>query len=167
MTNPTNIFNYVPHDVTQWKIAPFLTAEERATFNSVLEQPERVYKKFPKDFAEKHAVKIAYAAQDRHAARINFFMTSARDAPEDSWTEYAIQGVNAMGKYVDFFTKPVAVALFKYRARKPNAKQAITELTNTLGDDTIYADFITEAFREKVLKAIDVIKSIVPEKHVS
>jgi hypothetical protein len=41
MTN-TMIFAYIPHEITQWKILPFLTPKEQATFNSVLEQPERI-----------------------------------------------------------------------------------------------------------------------------
>jgi len=159
-------FRYVPHDVLQWELSPFLNTYERATFNAVLDPTERVHKRFPKDFAEKHAVRMAYEAQKNHVTLINYWLVLARDAPEESLTEYMIQAVYAAGRYADFFTKPVAAALFKYRSNKNNVSQVVRELTNVLSDDSIYADFMTHEIRTKILHAIAIVKSMVPEKHV-
>ena len=159
-------FRYVPYDVLQWELSPFLNSGDRANFNAVLDPTERVHKRFPKDFAEKHAVRMAHEAQKNHVTLINYWVLLARDAPEDSWTEYAIQGAYAAGKYADFFTKPVAAPLFKYRSNKNNVSQAVRELTNLMGDDTIQADFMTHEIRTKILRAIAIVKSMVPEKHV-
>ena len=44
-TNPSNIFNAVPHAVLQWVLSPFLVAEERGNLNAVLEPTERISRK--------------------------------------------------------------------------------------------------------------------------
>jgi len=166
MTNPTNIFNFVAHDVLQHVLSPFLNAEDRFNLNAVLEPTERIFKRFPKDFAEKHAVRIAYMAQKCHAERINFWTSRAGTTRDESWKEYAIHGVNAVGKYADFFSKPVAAALFKYRAGRNHAASMISELTHTLSDESIHVSFMTDKIRAKIYGAIGVINSLTPEKHV-
>jgi hypothetical protein len=52
-----NIFQSVPHDVLNHVMAPFLDANDRTTFNQVNHPFERVYKKFPTDYAiKKHLI---------------------------------------------------------------------------------------------------------------
>ena len=165
MTNPTNIFNFVAHDILQYVLNPFLEPIERAAFNTVLEPTERVFKRFPKDFAEKHAVKIAYAAQKRHADRINFWTESANNVPDDSWKQYAAHGVDAIGQYAEFFTKPVAAPLFKYRSERNHAARITSELTGALHKDSMYETFMIEEIRVKIYYAVGVINSLKSEKH--
>ena len=165
-TNPTNIFNFIPHDVTQHVLNPFLEPEDRANFNAVLEPTERVFKRLPPNFAEKHAIRIAYAAQKRHADRINFWTDRASNIPDDSWKKYAAHGVNAVGKYADFFTKPVAAALFKYRTEMNHADRVTTELMDHYSEESFYTIFMSDAIRTKIAYAINAINAIVPEKHV-
>ena len=53
----TNVFSRLPWDM-KWEISTFLQRDDGANFNEVLRRDERVYKKFKKDFALKHALRI-------------------------------------------------------------------------------------------------------------
>ena len=53
----TNVFSGLPWDM-KWEISTYLQRDDGANFNEVLRRDERVYKKFPKDFALKHALSI-------------------------------------------------------------------------------------------------------------
>ena len=153
-TNPTNIFNFVPHDVTQWVLNPFLTAEDRANFNAVLEPTERIYKRLPVDFAIKHSVKAFASTQKAHVARITEAMDLCYELLErgaDSHTP-----LQPLTRYVDFILSSQAKLIFQHRAK---AKQsAINDLNLFLDENECPFDrFMCMKMRVRILDAIDVV----------
>ena len=153
-TNPTNIFNFVPHDVTQWVLNPFLTAEDRANFNAVLEPTERIYKRLPVDFAIKHSVKTFASAQKAHVARI----TEAMDLCEELLQRGADSHtpLRPLARYVDFILSSQAKLIFQHKAK---AKQsALNDLNLFLDENECPFDrFMCMKMRVRILDAIDVV----------
>lgn len=161
MTN--NIFNYVAHDVLQYVLNPFLTADDRFNFNAVIEPPERIAKKFPKNFAESHALRIAHERQTFHAKRLN---NIGREINESS-TEL-ILGVFAerLSEYADFLLNPISRPLFVYRTTANNKERMIENLLSQLDEENYATPFMPAYIRAKILRAVEVIDRLVPEKHV-
>lgn len=158
----TNIFNFIPLDVLQYVINTFLTPEERGNFNAVLEPTERVFKKFPTNFAEKHALKIAYKAQMRHANLLNYLA----DNQAVNESAYLSAGAFALGDYADFFTKPVAHPIFVWRAECNHKAQIIAELTESVSAGSGRAPFMTDEIRTKIARAIAMIETHVAVKQI-
>ena len=67
----TNVFSGLPWDMKR-EISTFLERDDGASFNEVLRRDERVYKKFPKDFALKHALRILREEHNSIMRRIQF-----------------------------------------------------------------------------------------------
>jgi hypothetical protein len=154
-TNPTNIFNFVPHDVTQWVLNPFLEPEDRANFNAVLEPTERVYKRLPTDFAIKHFVKTFATLQKAHVTRITEAMELCEEilvgnAPNDE------SPLGPLSRYVDFIVSPQAKLIFQHKAK---AKQsALNDLNLFLNEDECPFDrFMGMKLRIRILDAIDLV----------
>ena len=154
-TNPTNIFNFVPHDVTQHVLNHFLTPEDRANFNAVLEPTERVYKKFSTDFAIKHGLKAFLTAQK---ARVPAVARSIRDC-----YELAIIGImkadknilRSIAAYVDFTSSLEAQLVFQY---KIGAKEsALNDLSLFLDEEESVARFIGPKLRGRIEDAISIV----------
>jgi hypothetical protein len=154
-TNDTNIFNFVPHDVTQYVINPFLTVEDRANFNAVLEPTERVYKRFPTDFAIKHSVKAFASAQKAHVTRI----TEAMDVCYDLLDQGIDSDSNPLGplsRYLTFIISPQAKLIYQHKAK---AKQsALNDLNLFLDEQHCPFDrFMCMKMRVRILDAIDLV----------
>lgn len=158
MTNPTNIFNFVPHDVLQHVVSPFLDSGDRANFNAVLEPTERVYKKFPKNFSVKFAVKIALLTQRCHMARINYMVEN-----EDNLGAGSVRmAVKWIGLYADFLVKPMTLPLFKYSKTGVSKKKAMSDLSIMIADDFVFVAFMTDEVKQKIRHAMSVIQAIQP-----
>ena len=153
-------FRCVPHDVLQWELNRFLSVTDRAAFNTVMEQPERIYKRFPKDFAEKHAVRAALRHQRSHVAKINYMAENEDNLGRGE----VMMAVDLIGKYADFLVKPIAAPLFKYRTH--TKEKALGDLATISGDDYVFSEYMTLEVKEKLLRAMRVIRSIPTEKHV-
>ena len=154
-TNPTNIFNFIPHDVTQHVMNPFLTAEDRANLNAVLEPTERVYKRLPSDFAIKHAVKAFASVQKAHVARITEAMDACYDLLEQG-IDRDSKPLRPLARYIDFIISPQAKLIFQHRAK---AKQsALNDLNLFLDEQECPFDrFMCMKMRVRILDAIDLV----------
>jgi len=154
-TNPTNIFNFIPHDVTQHVMNPFLTAEDRANFNAVLEPTERVYKRLPSDFAIKHSVKAFASAQKAHAARITEAMEVCYDLLEQG-IDRDSNPLRPLARYIDFIISPKAKLIFQHKSK---AKQsALNDLNLFLDEQECPFDrFMCMKMRVRILDAIDLV----------
>jgi hypothetical protein len=152
-TNPTNIFNFVPHDVTQYVMNPFLTAEDRANLNGVLEPTERVFKRLPKDFALKHSIKAFASVQKAHVARINEAMDLCYELEQGVVSQSPL---GPLARYVVFILSPQAKLIFQHRAK---AKQsALNDLNLFLDENECPFDrFMCMKMRVRILDAIDVV----------
>jgi len=158
MTNPTNIFNFVPHDVLQHVVSPFLNSGDRANFNAVLEPTERVHKKFPKNFPLKFAVKIALLTQRCHMARINYMVDNGDNIGAGS-VRVAVRWI---GLYADFLVKPMTLPLFKHSSNGLSKKKALSDLSIMISDDFVFVDFMTDEVKQKIRRAMSVIQAIEP-----
>jgi hypothetical protein len=149
-------FTRIPYDVIQWEINRFLEPCDRAAFNTVMEWPERTYKRFPKGFADMHAYKIAYATQRRYAFLLNYLTDKAANSYFDSNIIKAKTKI--MVKYAEFFSKQVALPLFKHRPE--NRQRVISELENALSEDSDLLDFMTLENHATLLHTIDYVKGV-------
>ena len=151
-----SIFICVPEDVIKWVIIPFLTIDDRLAFNAALEPTERVYKKLPKDFVSKHALRIAYTAQRHHAHMINYL--AHRAAASHYRKAYALATITEIKLYTDFLMKPVAAPLFIY-GDSANAKaKAVSDISHFLSD-SIIESYMTDEVRDKIRKTIAYVES--------
>jgi len=161
MTN--NIFNYVAHDVLQYVLNPFLTADDRANFNAVVEPPERIAKKFPKNFAESHALRMAHKRQSFLAKRLNDIGREIDESSDENILGYFVE---RLSEYADFLLNPISRPLFAYRTTPRNKERMIENLLSQLDEDNYTTPFMPAYIRAKILRAVEVIDAIVPEKHV-
>ena len=56
-----NPFDHVPLDILQFVLGPFLDQETMIAFNQVTDPRERIYRRFPKDYAIKHHIGVLVA----------------------------------------------------------------------------------------------------------
>lgn len=73
MSSNTNVFSMLPWDMKH-TIASYL--ETTSTFNEVLRRDERVYKKFPADYALTHALCILKQEHNSIVRRIQIFVNA-------------------------------------------------------------------------------------------
>ena len=156
-TNPSNIFNVVPHAVLQWVLSPFLVAEERGNLNAVLEPTERISRQLGKDVAIVHVLRAIIAGQRIRAKDIN-------DLNEQRQTrDVKLALGRAIDRYIAFMGHPLTAMLFQYRA---GAKAgAIRELEMFLSDD--YFGILTSRSRYALRDALDHVKGIQFIRHVA
>ena len=103
-----NIFQSVPHDVLNHVIAPFLDANDRTTFNQINHPFERVYKKFPTDYAiKKHlsVMKNKYNLMCRRQEELSETLIAAEE-----WLLDASQELTLAYETVDLATAATAAA---------------------------------------------------------
>ena len=75
----TNPFAHIPYDVLQYVLNGFLTSADRFNFNQVLEPQERIYKRFPKDYAIRHQVLVSKRLWNSITNRVNANIESEGD----------------------------------------------------------------------------------------
>lgn len=155
-------FRRVPYDVLQWELNRFLTMTERATFNSVQEQPERIHNPFPKNFARKFAAKIALKAQRAHVRRINYMV----DNEDNMGAGDARMTIKWIGLYADFLVKPMALPLFKYSKTGEMKVKALSDLETMIHEDFVFSNFMTDEVSGKIRHAMRVIGTIDSERQV-
>jgi hypothetical protein len=63
-----SVFARLPQDMLQYEIARFLNHRDILSFNEVLKNGERVYKKLPVDYAIKHHILVCKGQFDKIAA---------------------------------------------------------------------------------------------------
>jgi len=155
-TNPTNIFNFVPHDVTQWKINSYLTATDRCNLNAVLEPTERIYTKFPTDFAIKHSLKTFLMAQRRQAARLSDAMAACNRLIEKDELKADVKILRVLTQYVSFCSSLQAMLIFQYcGATKKGALHDLGLLVDIEGPTE---RFISPKLRDDILDTIDLVE---------
>ena len=163
MMNPTNIFNFLPYDVTQWKISPFLEADERAAFNMVLEPTERVWRRLPRDFAIKHSLRTFITAQKRHVARIAYFMENSDIVIREDYSRK--MAMRAFKYYVSFISSLQARLIYEYKDKAK--KGAFNDLSIFMDDDFPYLQYVTQKFRDQMYEALSFVEESVFIRDIS
>ena len=154
-TNPTNVFNFVPQMVTLKVINPFLTAEDRANFNAVLEPTERIYKKLPTDFAIKHGLKTFLTVQKTRIPSVTEAMRECQELIIMGITKADKTTLRSIRRYVQFISSLQARLIFQYKAR---AKQsALNDLHLFLNEEECVARFIGPKLRQHIEDAISIV----------
>jgi len=145
-TNPTNIFNFVPHDVTQWKISPFLDPNDRAAFNAVLEPTERVYRPFPTDFAIKHSLKTFIRAQRNHMVLLRQIVIDSNIILGDQ--KLLNKAMRIIKNYVAFIGSIQAKLIYEYKeGAKPSA---LRDLSQIVDEEFPYESYMTQTLRDQI-----------------
>jgi len=157
MSNPTNIFNFVAHDILQYVLNPFLTADDRFNLNAVLEPTERIFKRFPTDFAIKHSLKAFITTQKRCSIRSAEIIAQLDRITPDKNT------MKPLRHYVTFLTSLHAKLIFEYRMEAKRG--ALRDLHFFLDEDSI-ATFIGPKLRQRILDAIDIVEDTTFLRHI-
>ena len=145
-TNPTNIFNFVPHDVTQWKINSFLDPVDRAAFNAVLEPTERVYRSFPTDFAIKHSLKTFIRAQRNHMVLLRQIIVDSNIILGNQ--KLLNKAMRIIKNYVAFIGSIQAKLIYQYKeGSKPSA---IRDLNHLLNEEFPYESYMSQTLRDQI-----------------
>lgn len=145
-TNPTNIFNFIPYDVTQWKINSFLEPVDRAAFNSVLEPTERVYRPFPTDFAIKHSLKTFITAQRNHMVLLRQIIVDSNIILGDQ--KLLNKAMRIIRNYVAFIGSLQARLIYEYKeGAKPSA---LRDLNHLLDEEFPYESYMSQTLRDQI-----------------
>jgi hypothetical protein len=154
-----NIFNFIPYDVTQYVLNPYLTSEDRGNFNAVLEPTERVYRPFPKDFAIKHCLKTFASVQKEHVARISAAMDECYELIENGiGPDSNPNPLAPLSRYINFIISPQAKLMFQHKSK---AKQsALNDLNLFLDEQECPFDrFMDMKMYRTILHAIDIVQN--------
>jgi hypothetical protein len=120
-----SVFTALPQDMLQWEINRFLDPLSRLQWNEVLKKDERVYKKFPRDYAIKHQFKISYASY-RSVAPAFLFVALAHPSAAPN----ALKAFRLLKKLFAWFKDPKNHIVFMYTAgRKENFLENIAQWT--------------------------------------
>jgi hypothetical protein len=68
-----NPFDRVPLDILQNVLGPFLNQETMIALNQVTDPRERIYRKFPKDYAIKHHIRVLILKWKSIMLKINIY----------------------------------------------------------------------------------------------
>jgi hypothetical protein len=113
-----SVFTALPQDMLQWEINRFLDPLSSLNWNEVLKKDERVYKKFPKDYAIKHQIKISHKNYEDLAWRLQISLDRVEVAGRLN-EMHAPKAVKLLRKYFAFFKDPKnQVVLMYIKGRK-------------------------------------------------
>jgi hypothetical protein len=119
-----SVFTALPQDMLQHEIAHFLTHTDVLNFNEVLKNNERVYKKFPKNHAIKHQIRLSYATYQEIATALNFSLGRVSDG---GWDHIHVpKAVKLLKRYFSWFKDPKNhIVLMYIKGRKEQFLQSI------------------------------------------
>jgi hypothetical protein len=110
------IFSKLPQDMLQHEIARFLDHRDVFAFNEVLDRNERVYKKFPKDYALRHHILRAQALHTTLSKEAQILINNAHN---HNWTVINKMPLaplaKALKKLFDFLADPINKPIFMYQ----------------------------------------------------
>lgn len=117
-----SVFTALPQDMLQWEINRFLDPLSRLHWNEVLKKDERVYKKFPKDYAIKHQIELAQQAYKEIAWKLQLSLGCiGGEGPEGGGWEQpdVLKSVKLLKSYFAWFKDPKNhIVLMHIEARK-------------------------------------------------
>jgi hypothetical protein len=102
-----NPFDYVPLDILQFVLGPFLDQETMIAFNQVTDPRERIYRRFPKDYATKHHIRVLTIKWSTMLQKINRYQDEA------SW----LKNDTTIVKLLNDQTVPVNLIIFMHYYR--------------------------------------------------
>ena len=123
-----SVFTALPQDMLQWEINRFLDPLSCLQWNEVLKKDERVYKKFPNDYAIKHQLRLSYASYQAIANALSFSLGRVSDG---GWEHIHVpKAVKLLKRYFSWFKDPKNhIVLMYIKGRKEQFLQCIGEWT--------------------------------------
>ena len=105
-----SVFTKLPQDMLQWEVACFLDHRDILSFNEVVRKNERVYKKFPADYALKHALITKRLHYETIATRLNIMLNYL-----NNWEcRRPAQAEKELKKIFAFLKDPLNAFIFMY-----------------------------------------------------
>ena len=167
---PNNPFSSLPYDMKQYEISFYLDPVSRAAFNQVLKKDERVFKKFPKDYALKHQIITVRSSYEIIAMRGNELMERFYQEVERHPDEYVnpSKAVRQLIKFFSFLKNPLNSCIFKYQRK---VKEKVLEDLKfwIAGDDAINDNSPHDGLymRQSAKEAYEVVSTIPFVRHVN
>ena len=144
----------------QWEINRFLDPLSSLQWNEVLKNDERVYKKFPKDYAIKHQIKVSHQAYQDIALKLQFSLGRVSDGGWDA--VHVPKSVKLLRKYFAFFKDPKNhVVLMYIKDRKARFLEDIgdwAELDMELYESLSQPE--VEALRREALETLNLVADV-------
>jgi hypothetical protein len=146
-------FSKLPQDMLQHEINRYLDPNSRGDFNAVLKSSERVYKKFPTDYALKHAILTAHKTCRTIVSELYYNLENIGGGIVDSrGVSFERKSVKCLRRLFAFFKNPHNSVIFMYISDlKDISISLITSLTESnldlyyRLDSCLVADLKTEA----------------------
>jgi hypothetical protein len=135
-----SVFTALPQDMLQWEINRFLDPLSRLQWNEVLKKDERVYKKFPKDYAIKHQIRLSSV----NLWKIDSFLCETQDLrepPEDISIEEAVKELKA---YFNWYKDPKNHLVVMYI--EGFKEESLEEIRKWSQFDELYFEFWDDEF---------------------
>ena len=155
-----SVFTALPQDMLQHEIAHFLTHTDVLNFNEVLKNNERVYKKFPKNHAIKHQIRLSYATYQEIATALNFSLGRVSDG---GWDHIHVpKAVKLLKRYFSWFKDPKNHILLMYiKGRKEHFLRHIgTWAQHDLHHYEELDEFDVELLRNEALEVSNLLAQI-------
>ena len=125
-----SVFTALPQDMLQWEINRFLTHKDALNWNEVLKKDERVFKKFPKDYAIRHQIKRSYENYQEIAWKLQISLNRVEVAGYLN-EMHAPNSVKLLKKYFAFFKDPKNHVVLMYtQGLKGSFLQSISQWTD-------------------------------------
>jgi len=162
-----SVFTALPQDMLQYEAARFLTHADALEFNEVLKNNERVYKKFPNDYAIKHQIHISHDSYQELATALQF---SLERTTLFGWQDIHLpKVVNSLKRYLAWFKDPKNHVILMYiKGRKARFLENIGEWTQL--DMELYENLSgpeVELLRDEALEVLMLVARIPFIRNVS
>ena len=161
-----SVFTALPQDMLQWEINRFLDPLSRLQWNEVLKKDERVYKKFPADYAIKHQVKLAHASYHSFARDLQFSLGRLADG---GWEDVHLpKALKLIKKYFAWFKDPKNhVVLMYVKGRKEIFVESMTLWTEHMEFYENLSAPEVDALRNEAQEVVALISAVPFIRHIS
>jgi hypothetical protein len=127
-------FTKLPQDMLQYEINRHLDPLSRAEFNGVLKPDERIYSKFPANYALKHAILTSHKAYHAIVSELNYNLEYVGGGIVDArGLSFEKKCVKCLRRLFAFFKNPLNSLIFLHRYDLK--KKCISAFTMMTGRD--------------------------------
>jgi hypothetical protein len=160
-----SVFTALPQDMLQWEINRFLDPLSRLHWNEVLKNDERVYSKFPKDYAIKHQIKLSHQTYQEIAWNLRLSLGCFDGEGPEGASSPSLdpqKSVKWLKRYFAWFKDPKNhIVLMHIEARKEWFFEGIRQWTEE--DMELYetlSDAEVEALRDEALDTLNLVEDV-------
>ena len=129
-----NPFYYIPNDVLQTVLGPYLDIESMINFNRVVDHNDKVYRRFPEEYAIKHQLLVSSA---KYTSMLNRF---------ESTSNYNTKCKILYGLFKDTIQPINRVFLWHHKVFRKKYINKMYQFQNPLGD--VYDEKTSKSWRK-------------------